>query len=106
MVKWPCIFKLEGDPELMYLGSESALASELESLIWSSSDRLIDSDGHSFIICQASGRYTFELSDSILSLSEITQLIQEHEFSKAEVCLTKIQFASVEQAIQSLSFEK
>ncbi|MFC5079756.1 DUF4144 family protein [Vibrio thalassae] len=105
MVRWPCIFKLEGDPELMYFGSESALASELEFLIWSSSDRLIDSEGHSFTICQASGRYTFELNDSVLSLSENYSTYSRARVSNAEVCLTKIQFTSVEQAIQSLSFE-
>ncbi|MGF1698731.1 DUF4144 domain-containing protein [Photobacterium makurazakiensis] len=106
MIQWPCIFKLDGDSELMFLGSESMLASELESLIWSNSDRLIDSHGQSYIIYQARESYTFELQDVALSLTSITQLIQEHEFSKAEVCLTKIQFRSVQEAIQSLASVK
>jgi hypothetical protein len=106
MIQWPCIFKLDGDPELMFLGSESKLISEFESLIWSSSDRLIDSGGLSYIVCQSYGSYTFETRGGALSLKAITQLIQEHEFSKGEVCLSKIQFTSVQEAIQSVASEK
>ncbi|SON52228.1 DUF4144 family protein [Vibrio tapetis] len=106
MIQWPCIFKLDGDSELMFLSSESMLVSELEALIWSSADRLIDSGGQSYIIGQTNESYTFEPKDFALPLKAITQLIQEHEFSKAEMCLTKIQFTSVQEAIQSLASEK
>ncbi len=106
MIKWPCIFKLDGDPELMFIDSEPVLTRELESLIWSDSDRLIDSDGHNYMVVQHNKHYVFKQGDEVVSLAEITHLIQEHEFAKAEVCLTKIQFVSVEQAIQSLSMEQ
>ncbi|MCL9773714.1 DUF4144 domain-containing protein [Vibrio methylphosphonaticus] len=106
MIQWPCVFKLDGDYELMFIGSESMLASELESLIWSDADQLIDSVGQGYIIRESRGHYAFEASGELLSLTAITQLIQEHEFSKAEMCLTKIQFTSVQEAIQSLAAEQ
>ncbi|WP_038176352.1 DUF4144 family protein [Vibrio pacinii] len=105
MISWPCIFKLDGDSELMYLGSEDLLKTELDDLIWDTSDRLIDSEGYCYVVKSEGDSYVIESEDFQLSLFEVTQLIQEHEFSKAEVCLTKIQFSSIEEAIRSLSLE-
>ncbi|MDE1255101.1 DUF4144 domain-containing protein [Vibrio aestuarianus] len=105
MISWPCIFKLDGDSELMYLGSEVLLRTVLDDLIWDSSDRLIDSDGHCYVVKAEGDSYVFEPEGVQLSLFAVTQLIQEHEFSKAEVCLTKIQFSSIEEAIRALSLE-
>ncbi|MCG9578798.1 DUF4144 domain-containing protein [Vibrio tubiashii] len=92
MISWPCIFKLDGDSELMYLGSEALLKTELDDLIWDSSDRLIDSEGYCYVVKAKGDSYVFESKGVQLSLLAVTQLIQEHEFSKDEVCLTKIQF--------------
>ena len=103
MIQWPCIFKLEGDSELMFIESEVALANEFESLIWSDFDNLIDSKGQSYLVNYRSGNYTFEPLGIELSLESVTQLIQEHEFKKAEMCLTKIRFTSVQEAINSLA---
>ena len=106
MIQWPCVLKLDGDYELIFLDFELMFASEFESLIWSDSDRLIDSGGQRYIISQSKGNYTFVASGGRLSLTAVTQLIQQHEFSKGEMCLTKIQFSSVEEAIQSLATEE
>lgn len=106
MILWPCIFKLEGDSELIYFGSERQLSSELNDLIWDESDRLIDSHGHCYIITAKGDEYVFEAEDKQLSLARVTQLVQEHEFAKAEMCLTKIQFSSILEAIKSLSQEQ
>ncbi|MGY3572256.1 DUF4144 family protein [Vibrio paucivorans] len=103
MIIWPCIFKLDGDSELMFLGSERQLSIELDDLIWDGSDRLIDSDGHCYRVSEEGGSYVFEPAGVQLSLQAVTQLIQEHEFAKAEMCLTKIQFSSIQEAIQSIS---
>ncbi|MGI3040035.1 DUF4144 family protein [Vibrio diabolicus] len=105
MISWPCIFKLDGDSELMYLGSEARLKTELDDLIWDSSDRLIDSKGYCYVVKAEGDSYVFEPENVQLSLFSVSQLIQEHEFSKAEVCLTKIQFSSIEEAIRALSLE-
>ena len=48
MIQWPCIFKLDGDDELLYLASEASLIAEFESLIWSDDDYLIDSQGQGY----------------------------------------------------------
>lgn len=105
MIVWPCIFKLDGDSELLYADSESKLVTELEDLIWDDSDRLIDSCGQCFLVRADVDCYLFEPTDIELTLHEVTLLIQEHEFSKAEVCLTKIQFPSIVEAIKSLSLQ-
>ncbi|GEM81523.1 DUF4144 family protein [Vibrio superstes] len=106
MIQWPCILKLDGDSELLFIDSKLTLEQELEGLIWGDSDCLIDSKGQSYAIKQKGDTYLFEPNKASLSLQSVTQLIQEHEFSKAEMCLTKIQFLSVEEAIQSLEFER
>ena len=104
MIQWPCIFKLDGDDELLYLSSEASLISELESLIWSDDDYLIDSLGQGYKVREVqAGVYTYESFGNPLPVSEVTDLIQAHEFSKAEVCITKIQFLSVGEAIRALA---
>ncbi|MBW3695069.1 hypothetical protein EK599_05160 [Vibrio sp. T187] len=103
MIFWPCIFKLDGDYELLYLASEHHLANELDELIWDSADRLIDSNGKPYLVRTEGDGYAFEPEATQLSLESVTELIQEHEFSKAAMCLTKIQFPSIQQAIMSLS---
>lgn len=103
MIQWPCIFKLDGDAELIFVATERELEDELDALIWDDSDHLIDSKGQRYLITQLSGKNLFERVDGQLSLQVVTELIQEHEFSKAEVCLTKIQFLSVKEAILSLA---
>lgn len=105
MISWPCVFKLDGDSELMYLSSKTQLKEELDDLIWDGSDRLIDSEGHCYMVKVEGDGYVLEPENVQLSLFAVTQLIHEHEFSKAEVCLTKIQFSSIAEAIRSLSLE-
>lgn len=102
---WPCIFKLDGEAELLYFASELQLTSELDSLIWDNSDLLIDSNGQRYVVKQKGKGYTFEPEGVELTLESVTQLIQEHEFAKAEVCLTKIQFPSIQDAIMALAVE-
>lgn len=102
---WPCIFKLDGDAELLYFASELQLSSELDSLIWDNSDLLIDSNGQRYVVRQKGKGYAFEPEGVVLTLESVTQLIQEHEFAKAEVCLTKIQFPSIQDAIMALAGE-
>ncbi|WP_114783995.1 DUF4144 family protein [Vibrio tetraodonis] len=103
MVQWPCIFKLEGDCELIFLASEQALSSELDGLIFSSSDCLIDGLGQTYQVKSCRLGYTLESRDRMLSLARVTELIQEHQFVQAEVCLTKIQFISIAEAINSIA---
>lgn len=105
MIQWPCMFKLDGDAELMFFTDEPQLYIQLEELIWDSSDRLIDSTGQGYIVRSTEDGYVFEQQGTPLSLELITQFIQEHEFSKAQMCLTKIQFTSIHQAIESISRE-
>lgn len=48
MVTWPCLLKLDGDDELIYLRSQADLDSECEALILGPDDHVIDSNGNTF----------------------------------------------------------
>ncbi len=106
MCKWPCLFKLAGDNELIYLTKENELANECQSLIWTEADHLIDSKGQRFSFVEnSSGSFTYHQQGKPLSLVQITELIQAHALSQTELCLTKIQFPSIGEAIQSLAIK-
>lgn len=103
MIHWPCLFKLEGDDELLFIPSENALIEELESLIGSNEDILIDSIGEAFQVGMGPDRVLLLTRyGRTLTLAEVTSLIQAHEFALAQVCLTKIHFNSVSEAVQAL----
>ncbi|WP_318438176.1 DUF4144 domain-containing protein [Photobacterium leiognathi] len=102
MVNWPCILKLDGDDELIYLDSEQQLLSECEDLIFSQDDYVIDSQGFSYSISINNASAKLINNNTQLAVEEVTALIQAHEFSFAEVCLIKIQFVSVSDAIHAL----
>ena len=87
------------------MSSQSALSNESDSLIWHKEDCLIDGTGQKYLFKEDDTEArNFIKVGTLLSTYEITKLIQAHEFSKAQVCLTKIQFKSVIEAIESLNF--
>lgn len=103
-INWPCIFKLEGDDELIFVNSEAELCDECESLIWSDNDVLIDSTGQRYLVHHTkTKKLAFVNTEYCYELNTITHLIQASEFTKAEMCLTKIQFSSIKSAIGSLA---
>ncbi len=105
MIKWPALLKLEGDDELCYFDSEQAYVDETKELILSKDDHLIDSNGYVFAVKPGvENRLGLVAMGKIYTLEDITQLIQNHEFNAAQVCITKIAFSSIEQAIASLSY--
>ncbi len=104
MVNWPCILKLDGNDELVYVGSEADLNFECVELLVSPSDRVIDSEGFVYsIVSDGSAVHLIENSTQI-SAEEASRLIQRHEFCLAEVCLTKIQFETVAEAFNCLKY--
>lgn len=102
MIHWPCILKLDGDDELIYLASENELTHECAGLILTPEDRVIDSTGFVYAIVGDAAGVKLVDSHVQLSTTEVTALVQSHEFCRAEVCLTKIQFGSVADAINGL----
>lgn len=102
MIQWPCALKLEGDDELIYLNSKFEFNNECADLIWSEKDRIIDSEGYVYSIVTSNSGLKLESHDIKISAHEASLLIQSHEFCRAEVCLTKIQFESVSDAIGAL----
>ncbi len=97
------LFKLEGDDELLFIASEADLVNELDSLISSDEDVLIDSLGEVYKVQAGSNLDTaFTAQHRALTLEEVTSLIQAHEFALAQVCIIKIQFTSIHEAIQAL----
>jgi len=105
MVCWPCLLKLEGDNELIYLASESDFISECRELIITDDDYVIDCTGLSYLIEPSLIAIELVLvkTERLFSREEVTDLIRAHEFSKAQLCLTKIYFLTVADAIKSLA---
>jgi hypothetical protein len=104
MISWPCILKLEGDDELIFLGSEQDFNSECRELIFSDDDYVIDANGLSYLIESESGELRLITTERILTVDEVTHLIRANEFTKAELCLTKIHFLTVSDALNSLFY--
>ncbi|MFB1014778.1 MAG: DUF4144 domain-containing protein [Alteromonadaceae bacterium] len=104
MISWPCILKLDGDDELIYLGSDLDLISECQELLLSDEDNVIDSAGYRYLIKSIPGKVELIKTEQIVFAEEVTNLIRAHEFTKATLCLTKIHFLTVSDAIQSLSY--
>ena len=105
MVCWPCLLKLEGDDELIYLAAEPDFITECRELIVTDGDYVIDCTGLSFLIKSSLIGIDPALvkSERLFSREEVTDLIRAHEFSKAQLCLTKIYFLTIADAIKSLA---
>ena len=104
MIFWPCILKLEGDDELIYLGSERELIAECLELILTDYDNVIDSKGISYLIDIKKEKPILMETERVFTIEEVTQLIRANEFVKAELCLTKIYFSTISDAIDSLHY--
>jgi hypothetical protein len=97
------MLKLDGDDELIYLNSLRDFNLECSELIFSDDDYVIDSKGRCYLIESSTENIGIITNDRMLSTTEATNLIRAHEFNKASVCLTKIHFLTVGEAIASLS---
>ncbi|NOH98712.1 DUF4144 domain-containing protein [Vibrio sp. 99-70-13A1] len=105
MISWPCILKLDGDNELMFFQNEQAFISECQDLILDDNDYAVDSEGACYTIGSSANQPILADTGKRLNVQDVTVLIQEHEFSKAEMCIIKIHFPTVSEAINSLAFE-
>ncbi|NIY88038.1 DUF4144 family protein [Vibrio campbellii] len=104
MITWPCLLKLDGDDELVYLASSEQLNAECQALIWGKDDIVIDTQGHCFALKNgANNTVELDLLPQALSVQQVTELIQKHEFAQAQRCIIKIHFTSVQQAIEALA---
>jgi len=103
MISWPCMLKLDGDDELIYLDSIQYFNSECRDLIFSDDDYVVDSLGYCYLIEVISGKLVLTKENRTMSTHEVTHLIRAHEFNKASACLTKIYFLTVSEAIGSLA---
>ncbi|MEZ8120548.1 DUF4144 domain-containing protein [Vibrio splendidus] len=105
MISWPSLVKLDGDDELIYVASEHEFRAECSDMILSEEDYLIDSVGDSYSLQSSSNQLSLAKRPERYSTENVTKLIRNHEFQKAEMCLMKIHFLTIEEAIQSLAFE-
>lgn len=104
MIAFPCLLKLDGDDELIYLDSQAELNKECVALIWGEEDYIIDTEGACYTLReQGANNITFEKQQRTFSVTEVTELIQAHEFSQAQTCIIKIHFSSIQQAIEALA---
>ena len=105
MIRWPSLIKLDGDDELIYVASESDFQAECSDMILGEDDCLIDSEGKSYSLKSSLNELSLTKRPEQYSVENVTKLIRNHEFQKAEVCLMKIHFPTIENAIESLAFE-
>tara|TARA_B100001059_G_scaffold127060_1_gene127018 strand:+ start:2545 stop:2868 length:324 start_codon:yes stop_codon:yes gene_type:complete len=105
MIRWPSLIKLDGDDELIYVASESDFQAECSDMILGEDDCLIDSEGKSYSLKSSLNELSLTKRPEQYSVENVTKLIRNHEFQKAEVCLMKIHFPTIEDAIESLAFE-
>ena len=105
MISWPSLVKLDDDDELIYVASEKKFQAECSEMILGEDDYLIDSEGDSYSLESRSNQLSLAKRAEQYSVENVTKLIRNHEFQKAEVCLMKIHFLTIEEAIQSLAFE-
>ncbi|NAZ92859.1 DUF4144 domain-containing protein [Vibrio toranzoniae] len=103
MINWPSLVKLDGDDELIYVASENDFQTECSDMILGDDDYLIDSEGDSYSLQSSSNQLSLAKRAEQYSVENVTKLIRNHEFQKAEVCLMKIHFLTIEEAIQSLA---
>ncbi len=67
-------------------------------------DIVIDTQGHCFALRNgANNTVELDLLPQTLSVQQVTELIQKHEFAQAQRCIIKIHFTSVQQAIEALA---
>jgi hypothetical protein len=97
------MLKLDGDDELIYLNSLRDFNLECYEFIFSDDDCVIDSLGHCYLIEYISGALSLITANRMLSTHEASNLRRAHEIKKASLCLTKIHFLTVSEAIKSLS---
>lgn len=103
MIAWPCILKLESDDELIHLSSEHCFIEECKELILSDDDYLVDMRGCTYLIDNATKTLALINKNQNVTVEDMTQLIRAHEFNKAELCLTKIYFSTIADAIESMN---
>lgn len=104
MIIWPCMLKLDGDDELIYLPSQADFIAECHEVLLSDTDNVIDSRGNSYLIKSTSQNLKLISTERVFTVDEVTSLLRAHEFQKATLCLTKIHFLSVSDAIRSLAY--
>lgn len=104
MIIFPALLKLYGDDELIVVSNIQALNDECESLILSCEDYIVDIKGNTYSILkdECLDTYSFVLIGEV-TVNDVTALIQAHQFSQVDVCLTKIQFSSIHDAIMAIS---
>ena len=104
MVIWPCLLKLDGDDELIYLGSEQDLVSECDELMLTDEDFVLDANGARYFIETHLKEVRLVNAEQPANMREVILLIRSHEFKKVSLCLTKIHFETISDAIHSLNY--
>jgi len=105
LVKWPAIVCLHGDPELLAVGSHQQLNGmpELEAMVFSPDDRLIDSGGRVFqLIIDGGGVIQIVPSDTVLSKDGVVELLRQHYMTQGHCCVAKMSFGNASEAIRAL----
>ena len=102
LVAWPAVIKLEGEDELIYIGSGQAWArdAELHAGRYSEDDYLLDSRGCKYQLAdRGDGVLLPAYTGGEIPLQSFTRLLRAHASAAGQCCVEKIVTGSVAEGI-------
>lgn len=102
MVSWPAIIKYHRDDELTYIASEAQWARDpdLSEFTYEENDALIDHNGRVYMLNKTINDVVQPLAtQNIVTLHQLTRLVQRHAAVKGECCIEKIGFKNIADGI-------
>ena len=104
MITWPAFIKHDGEDELIFIKDQRQWLQDEEMLLYIFSERdvLIDAAGKVFILPEIQKDINSENYLAIANLENVLELIQQHAQLANQCCVSKIQTATIKQAIELL----
>jgi len=102
-IHWPAIIKHGDDPELTFIGDQTAWESDAEAhgFDYDDSDSLIDSYGAVFTLTARNGDRTVpEAIGKLMALEEILGLVKAHAAQAGSCCVAKIYAPTITDAFE------
>jgi hypothetical protein len=111
LIDWPAIIHVDGDDELVLVGSAQEWSSHdgWSAVEYSADDFLFDSGGQVYRLdCSSNGFAQPEATGRVVSISEFIALVKRHAALSSACCIEKIAFRNIEEGmaiVASLTME-
>ena len=103
MVNWPAIIKHSGDPELIFVSSQTEWENDvdLHYFEYEETDYLVDSSGKIYTLNKKESFYINpESNGGSKSLKEILGLVKAHAAQQGSCCVAKLYAPSIIEALK------